>query len=62
MEEVAGGAAILVDPLSVAEIAAGIREAAPGATSSHRPVWSRAQEHTWQRTADAVVELWSELA
>ena len=62
MEEVAGGAAVLVDPLSVAEIAAGIREASSRRDDLAPAGLARAQEHTWQRTADAVVELWSELA
>ena len=62
MEEVAGGTAVLVDPLSVAEIAAGIREASSRRDELAPAGLARAQEHTWQRTADAVVELWSELA
>ena len=60
-EEVAGGAAILVDPLDVASIADGIEQAL-----AHREVlvplgFVRSRRFTWERTADAVVELWREL-
>ena len=63
MEEVAGGAAVLVDPLDVASIADGIR-AAQRSTRRARPRGHRSvpREFTWQRAADAVVELWQELA
>jgi glycosyltransferase involved in cell wall biosynthesis len=62
MEEVAGGAAILVDPLDVAAIAAGIGEALRRRDELVTAGLARAREFTWQRTADAVVELWNELA
>ncbi len=62
MEEVAEDAAVLVDPLDVEAIAAGIREA----TERHDELVARgrerASEFTWQRAADAVVEVWSALA
>jgi glycosyltransferase involved in cell wall biosynthesis len=62
MEEVSGGAAVLVDPLSVAEIAAGIQEAISRRDELVPAGLALAHEHTWERAADAVVELWSELA
>ena len=62
MEEVAGGAAVLVDPLDVAAIAQGIHEAAER-RDELVPSGSRGpREFTWERAADAVVELWRELA
>jgi glycosyltransferase involved in cell wall biosynthesis len=62
MEEVAGGAAVLVDPLDVAAIAAGIREAFDRQAELVAAGLARAGEFTWERTADSVVELWTELA
>ena len=62
MEEVAGGAAILVDPLDVAAIAQGIHEAAERRDELSTAGLARAGELTWERAADSVVELWSELA
>jgi glycosyltransferase involved in cell wall biosynthesis len=62
MEEVAGSAAVLVDALSVAEIAAGIADATSRREELVPAGLARAHEHTWERTADAVVELWRELA
>ncbi len=62
MGEVAGGAAVLVDPLDVAAIAAGISEASTRRDELAAAGSRRAREFTWQRTADAVVELWSELS
>jgi glycosyltransferase involved in cell wall biosynthesis len=62
MEDVAGGAAILVDPLDVAAIAQGIHEASERRDELVTAGLARAGEFTWQRTADSVVELWSELA
>jgi glycosyltransferase involved in cell wall biosynthesis len=62
MEEVAGGAAILVDPLDVAAIAQGIHEAAERRDELVATGLARAGELTWERAADSVVELWSELA
>ena len=62
MEEVAGGAAILVDPLDVAAIAQGIHEAAERRDELVTVGLARAGELTWERAADSVVELWSELA
>ena len=62
-EEVAGGAAVLVDPPDVDAIAAGIGEAdAAGGTSSCRVGLERAALFTWERAADEVEALWRELA
>jgi glycosyltransferase involved in cell wall biosynthesis len=62
MEEVAGGAAVLVDPLDVSAIAAGIEEATARRDELIRAGIARARELTWARAADSVVELWRELA
>ena len=62
MEQVAGGAAVLVDPLDVTSIASGIGEAIRRRDELVAAGLGRAKEFTWQRTADAVVELWSDLA
>jgi glycosyltransferase involved in cell wall biosynthesis len=62
MEEVAGGAAVLVDPLDVAAIAAGIDEAARRRDELASAGLARAGEFTWERTADSVAALWGELA
>jgi glycosyltransferase involved in cell wall biosynthesis len=60
-EEVAGDAAVLVDPLYVASIAGGIREALDRRDTLIELGLARAAEFTWQRAADSVVELWREL-
>jgi glycosyltransferase involved in cell wall biosynthesis len=62
MEEVAGGAAVLVDPLDVTAIASGVHQALDRRDELVTAGLARASEFTWERTADAVVELWSELA
>jgi glycosyltransferase involved in cell wall biosynthesis len=62
MEEVAGGAAVLVDPLDVEAIAQGVRDALARRDELAAAGLARAREFTWHRTADAVVELWGELA
>ena len=62
MEEVAGGAAILVDPLDAPAIADGIREAGARRGELVPLGLARAREHTWEGAADAIVALWSELA
>ena len=62
MEEIAGGAAVLVDPLDATSIAAGIT-AAVGRRDELVPLGlGRAREFTWERAADAVTDLWRELA
>jgi glycosyltransferase involved in cell wall biosynthesis len=62
MEELAGGAAVLVDPLDVAAIAAGVRDAIDRRDELVTAGLTRASEFTWERAAAAVYELWSELA
>jgi glycosyltransferase involved in cell wall biosynthesis len=62
MEEVAGGAAVLVDPLDISAIAAGIEQAAACREELVPAGIARARELTWGRAADSVVELWRELA
>ena len=61
-EEVAGGAAVLVDPLDPASIAAGIAEAQERRDELVPLGLARAREYTWERTADGVEALWRELA
>jgi len=61
-EEVAGGAAILVDPVDVESIADGIQRAIASRDALAPLGLERATEFTWQRAADSVVELWRELA
>jgi glycosyltransferase involved in cell wall biosynthesis len=61
MEEVAGGAAVLVDPLDVSAIAAGIEQATARRDELIPAGIARAGELTWTRAADSVVELWREL-
>ena len=61
-EEVAGGAAVLVDPLEISAIAGGIRDAIERRDELVPAGLARAREFTWRRAADAVVELWQELA
>lgn len=62
MEEVAGDAAVLVDPLSVSAIAMGIDEANSRREELVPAGLARARTFTWERAADAVVELWRKLA
>jgi glycosyltransferase involved in cell wall biosynthesis len=61
MEEVAGGAAVLVDPLDAAAIAEGIREARSRRDELVRLGAERARSYTWGRSADEVEKLWREL-
>jgi glycosyltransferase involved in cell wall biosynthesis len=61
-EEVAAGAAVLVDPLDIRAIAAGIAEAQERRDELVPLGLARAREFTWKRTADAVEALWRELA
>jgi glycosyltransferase involved in cell wall biosynthesis len=62
MEEVADGAAALVDPVDVDSIADGIREAEARRAELVPLGLARAKELTWERAADGVARLWSELA
>lgn len=60
-EEVAGGAAVLVDPLDAAAIAAGIGEAESRREELRRLGIERAKRFTWAQAADVVEALWREL-
>jgi glycosyltransferase involved in cell wall biosynthesis len=62
MEEVAGGAAVLVDPLDVSSIAAGICDAVARREELVPAGLERAKERTWGHAADIVLGLWRELA
>jgi glycosyltransferase involved in cell wall biosynthesis len=59
---VAGGAAVLVDPLDPEAIAAGMREAIGRRDELRRLGLARAEGFTWSRVADAVVDAWREVA
>jgi glycosyltransferase involved in cell wall biosynthesis len=61
-EEIAGGAAVLVDPLDVTSIASGITEAGERREELVSLGLARAAEFTWDRAADDVESLWRELA
>ena len=54
-EEVAGGAAVLVDPLDIASIAAGIEEAERRRDELVAAGLGRARRYTWERAVDAAV-------
>jgi glycosyltransferase involved in cell wall biosynthesis len=60
-EEVAGGAAVLVDPLDPASIADGIAEAQARRDELVPLGRARAAEFTWARAADSVEALWRRL-
>ncbi len=60
-EEVAGGAAVLVDPRDVEAIAAGVAEATTRRDELVPRGLERAHEFTWAAAADAVERLWREL-
>ena len=60
-EEVAGGAAILVDPFDVDDIARGIREALDRHEELAAPSRSRAAEMSWKRSALATLAVYREL-
>jgi glycosyltransferase involved in cell wall biosynthesis len=62
MEEIAAGAAVLVDPLDPTSIANGIAEAEACRDELLPLGLARAREFTWGRAADAVESLWRELA
>ena len=61
-EEVAGGAAVLVDPRDPASVAAGIEEAGRRRDSLVEIGRARASMFTWRRAADLLEDLWRELA
>jgi glycosyltransferase involved in cell wall biosynthesis len=62
MEEVAGGAAVLADPLDTSALADGLAEAEARRAELVPLGLERAREFTWARGADAVAALWKELA
>jgi alpha-1,3-rhamnosyl/mannosyltransferase len=59
--EVAGGAAVLVDPLDVDSIAAGIGEAADREDELRALGLERARAYSWEAVGDAVEAVWREL-
>ena len=61
-EEVAGGAAVLVDPLDVESIAAGIDEADARRHELRSAGLARAAQFTWAAVADRAEAAWRELA
>jgi glycosyltransferase involved in cell wall biosynthesis len=61
-EEIAGGAAVLVDPHDPASIAAGIEQAERRRGSLVEIGIARASMFGWRRSADLVEDLWRELA
>jgi glycosyltransferase involved in cell wall biosynthesis len=61
-EEVAGGAAVLVDPLDVEAIAAGIEEVSSRRDELRPLGLERAGTYSWRAVADAVERVWRELA
>jgi glycosyltransferase involved in cell wall biosynthesis len=62
MEEVSGGAAVLVDPLNAQSLADGIEEAAMRRDELVELGVARAREFSWESAATAVERLWRELA
>jgi len=61
-EEVAGGAAVLVDPLDVDAIAAGIAEAHARRDELRALGIARASAYSWDAVADEVERVWREIA
>jgi glycosyltransferase involved in cell wall biosynthesis len=61
-EEVAGGAAVLVDPLDVDSIAAGVGEADARRDELRAAGLERARAYSWDGVADTVEAVWRELA
>ena len=60
-EEVAGGAAVLVDPLSVESIAAGLSEALANVDNLRASGLARAAQVPWSATAEATVTAYVEV-
>ena len=60
-EEVAGGAAVLVDPHDAADIARGISDALRDADELRAAGRARAAECTWERTAQLTMAAYREL-
>jgi glycosyltransferase involved in cell wall biosynthesis len=61
-EEVAGGAAVLVDPLDTSSIAAGIEDALSRPDELRAHGLERARTFTWAETARRTVDVYRELA
>ena len=61
-EEVAGGAAVLVDPHDPAAVAEGIAEAGRRREQLRAAGLARASSFTWRRSADLVEALWRDVA
>jgi glycosyltransferase involved in cell wall biosynthesis len=61
-EEVAGGAAVLIDPVDVASISAGINDALARRDELAALGRAHAATQTWERTAALVVEAYAEAA
>jgi glycosyltransferase involved in cell wall biosynthesis len=62
MEEVAGGAAVLVDPFDPASIASGIEEAASRRDELARLGLERARRYSWDEAARATAQVYREAA
>ncbi|MCP9486988.1 MAG: glycosyltransferase family 4 protein [Gaiellaceae bacterium MAG52_C11] len=60
--EVAGTAAVLVDPLDAESIAAGLREAIARRAALRELGLARAGDYTWDGVADATIAAWQEIA
>ncbi len=61
-EETAGGAAVLVDPRDVDDIARGIVEAATRRSELSAKGIARAREHTWRATAASTAQAYRDVA
>jgi glycosyltransferase involved in cell wall biosynthesis len=61
-EEVAGGAAVLVDPFDVDDIARGVVEAADRRAELGPPARRRAGELSWTSSAERTLAIYRELA
>jgi len=62
LAEIAGGAAVLVDPEKPAVIAAGINQAIQGQDKLRRQGIVQAKKFSWQKTAQAVRQVYEEVA
>jgi glycosyltransferase involved in cell wall biosynthesis len=60
-EEVAGGAAVLVDPLSIESIASGLSEAFENVDHLRARGLARAAQVSWSVTADATMSAYREV-
>jgi glycosyltransferase involved in cell wall biosynthesis len=60
-EEVAGGAAVLVDPLSIESIAAGLSEALANVDQLRASGIARAAQVPWSVTVDATISAYREV-